>query len=253
MVFLKTEFSVSILILLYKAFYCSIRSFLFMKLEIQDMHRSELLTAHLLKWENTTVALNYACSKIVSIWSEIKLAIPPVIWHCSLLFTSVLWFHAFQCCDACPAASARPWRSAVREPDTANMSGDTPSRPEPDLEHHAELADLVAAMNVAATRVTSPNGYRSSTPRAAGPHRARLSDRKMSLQERGSRIARQPTIETKRVSITDADVRSQRSDTQVILMLRPFNDQWFCFPAGLCPAQPVQTEWRHWKGQHTSW
>lgn len=99
------------------------------------------------------------------------------------------------------------------------MSGDTPCRPEPDPEHHAELADLVAAMNVAATGVTSPNGYRSSTPRTAGPQRARLSDRKMSLQERGSRIARQPTIETKRVSITDADVRSQRSDKQVILML----------------------------------
>uniref|UniRef100_A0A8C9XZA0 calcium/calmodulin-dependent protein kinase n=1 Tax=Sander lucioperca TaxID=283035 RepID=A0A8C9XZA0_SANLU len=32
-----------------------------------------------------------------------------------------------------------------------------------------------------------------------------FSDRKMSLQEKGSRIARHPTIETKRVSITDAD------------------------------------------------
>uniref|UniRef100_A0A672GPW3 non-specific serine/threonine protein kinase n=1 Tax=Salarias fasciatus TaxID=181472 RepID=A0A672GPW3_SALFA len=39
----------------------------------------------------------------------------------------------------------------------------------------------------------------------AGAQRGGLSDRKMSLQERGSRMARQPTIETKRVSITDAD------------------------------------------------
>nr|XP_057937041.1 calcium/calmodulin-dependent protein kinase kinase 1b isoform X2 [Doryrhamphus excisus] len=69
-----------------------------------------------------------------------------------------------------------------------------------DSEHHGELADLVAAMNVASSRATTPNGYRPTTS-----HRARLSDRKMSLQERGSRISRQPTIETKRVSITDAD------------------------------------------------
>ncbi|XP_058489000.1 calcium/calmodulin-dependent protein kinase kinase 1b isoform X1 [Solea solea] len=76
------------------------------------------------------------------------------------------------------------------------------SRAELDSEHHGELADLVAAMNVAANRMTPPNGSRSGPPRTARP---RLSDRKMSLQERGSRVARQPTIETKRVSITDAD------------------------------------------------
>ncbi|KAM7399110.1 hypothetical protein PAMP_018402 [Pampus punctatissimus] len=64
-----------------------------------------------------------------------------------------------------------------------------------DSEHNTELDDLVAAMNVAANRMTPPNGYRSGAPRA----------RKMSLQERGSRMTRQPTIETKRVSITDAD------------------------------------------------
>ncbi|XP_040025136.2 calcium/calmodulin-dependent protein kinase kinase 1b [Gasterosteus aculeatus] len=59
-----------------------------------------------------------------------------------------------------------------------------------DSELHGELADSVAAMNVAAT---------------GAPTTSRLSGRKMSLQEKGSRIARQPTIETKRVSITDAD------------------------------------------------
>ncbi|XP_061733338.1 calcium/calmodulin-dependent protein kinase kinase 1-like [Nerophis ophidion] len=69
-----------------------------------------------------------------------------------------------------------------------------------DSEHHGELSDQVAAMNVASNSATTPNGYR---PTAF--HRARLSDRKMSLQERGSRISRQPTIETKRVSITDAE------------------------------------------------
>ncbi|XP_028275226.1 calcium/calmodulin-dependent protein kinase kinase 1b isoform X2 [Parambassis ranga] len=82
------------------------------------------------------------------------------------------------------------------------MSADTACRPEPDSENDVELADLVAAMNVAANRLTPPNGYRTGPPRTTRP---RLSDRKLSLQERGSRMARQPTIETKRVSITDAD------------------------------------------------
>lgn len=91
------------------------------------------------------------------------------------------------------------------------MSADTSSRleleldlePEPDAEHHAELADMVATMSVTPSRLTPPNGFRSGPPRTTGSYRA--SQRKMSLQERG-RIARQPTIETKRVSITDADV-----------------------------------------------
>ncbi|XP_029923311.1 calcium/calmodulin-dependent protein kinase kinase 1b isoform X1 [Myripristis murdjan] len=84
------------------------------------------------------------------------------------------------------------------------MSADAACRAEPDSEGHTELADLVSAMNVAANRATPPNGHRGGPPRTT-PHRARLSDRKLSLQERGTRVARQPTIETKRVSITDAE------------------------------------------------
>uniref|UniRef100_UPI003AAA7D56 calcium/calmodulin-dependent protein kinase kinase 1b n=1 Tax=Centroberyx gerrardi TaxID=166262 RepID=UPI003AAA7D56 len=82
------------------------------------------------------------------------------------------------------------------------MSADGVCRPELDSESHAEMDDLVAAMND--NSMTPPNGYRSGPPRTT-PHRMRLSDRKLSLQERGSRMARQPTIETKRVSITDAE------------------------------------------------
>ncbi|XP_076002297.1 calcium/calmodulin-dependent protein kinase kinase 1b [Genypterus blacodes] len=82
------------------------------------------------------------------------------------------------------------------------MSSGPGCRREPDSEHHAELADLVEAMNVASDRKAPLNGYRSGAPRAGDLARAH---RKMSLQERGSRGARQPTIETKRVSITDAD------------------------------------------------
>lgn len=101
------------------------------------------------------------------------------------------------------------------------MSADTSCRPEPDAEHHAELADMVATMSMAPSRMTPPNGFRSGPPR---PHRA--SDRKMSLQERG-RIARQPTIETKRVSITDTDVsraalQTRNSEPELLVFILYF-------------------------------
>ncbi|XP_066540249.1 calcium/calmodulin-dependent protein kinase kinase 1b [Hoplias malabaricus] len=86
------------------------------------------------------------------------------------------------------------------------MSTETFSRTSELDSEYAELADMVAAMDVAASRVTPPNGHR--TP----PHRLLLSDRKFSLQERGTyqnwttpRIARRPTIESKRVSISDGE------------------------------------------------
>ena len=97
------------------------------------------------------------------------------------------------------------WGDRDRAP---TMSADAVCRAELDSEHHSELCDMVASMDVTASRMTPPNGYRPGPPRTTGGNRVRLSDRKLSLQERGSRIARQPTIETKRVSITDADVRS---------------------------------------------
>ncbi|CAL1571094.1 unnamed protein product [Knipowitschia caucasica] len=59
-------------------------------------------------------------------------------------------------------------------------------------ENPTELEDLVAAINITANRLSPPNGFRTQRPH-----------RKMSLQER--RLARQPTIETKRVSITDGE------------------------------------------------
>ncbi|XP_043115608.1 calcium/calmodulin-dependent protein kinase kinase 1b isoform X2 [Puntigrus tetrazona] len=86
------------------------------------------------------------------------------------------------------------------------MSADTANRVDLDPDYHSELADMVVAMNMAANRLTPPNGYRTT------PHRLNLSDRKLSLQERSSyqngvapRIARRPTIESKRVSISDGD------------------------------------------------
>ncbi|XP_063060703.1 calcium/calmodulin-dependent protein kinase kinase 1b [Engraulis encrasicolus] len=66
----------------------------------------------------------------------------------------------------------------------------------------AELADMVAAINVSGSRITPPNGHR---------HKLTLSDRKLSLQERSTyqgstgRMARRPTIESKRVSISDGE------------------------------------------------
>uniref|UniRef100_A0A8C5GUP0 calcium/calmodulin-dependent protein kinase n=1 Tax=Gouania willdenowi TaxID=441366 RepID=A0A8C5GUP0_GOUWI len=89
--------------------------------------------------------------------------------------------------------------------DTPNtMTTDADCRSELDSDH-CELAEMMAAINMAASHVSPTNGYRSGTPRTAGVHKSRLSDRKMSLQERGNRIPRQRTIETKRVSITGAD------------------------------------------------
>uniref|UniRef100_A0A8C2JAV5 Calcium/calmodulin-dependent protein kinase kinase 1, alpha b n=1 Tax=Cyprinus carpio TaxID=7962 RepID=A0A8C2JAV5_CYPCA len=86
------------------------------------------------------------------------------------------------------------------------MSADIANRLDLDPDYNAELADMVAAMNVAANRLTPSNGYRTT------PRRLSLSDRKLSLQERSSyqnginpRIARRPTIESKQVSISDGD------------------------------------------------
>ena len=93
------------------------------------------------------------------------------------------------------------------DPSGETMSAAVPlgvCRAEPDSEN-SELADMVAAMSTTSSHMTAPNGYRSG-PHRTTPHRLSMSDRKLSLQERGSRGARQPTIETKRVSITDGEV-----------------------------------------------
>ncbi|XP_041920532.1 calcium/calmodulin-dependent protein kinase kinase 1-like isoform X1 [Alosa sapidissima] len=71
----------------------------------------------------------------------------------------------------------------------------------------AELADMVAAINVSSNRITPPNGHRVAPGKK---HRLTMSDRKLSLQERstyqgGGRMARRPTIESKRVSISDGE------------------------------------------------
>jgi hypothetical protein len=97
-------------------------------------------------------------------------------------------------------------------------AADHPSagRAEPDSEN-SELADMVAAMSTTSSHMTPPNGYRSGQNRTT-PHRLTMSDRKLSLQERGSRGARQPTIETKRVSITDGEV-NRPIRAQVFLLL----------------------------------
>uniref|UniRef100_A0A8C7TUV3 Protein kinase domain-containing protein n=1 Tax=Oncorhynchus mykiss TaxID=8022 RepID=A0A8C7TUV3_ONCMY len=89
------------------------------------------------------------------------------------------------------------------------MSEDTDGLAELDSEHNAELADMVAAMSMASNRMTTPNGHRR--PPAPARRKLSLSDRKLSLQERSTqpREARQPTIESKRVSISDSQVRDQ--------------------------------------------
>ncbi|KAJ8368369.1 hypothetical protein SKAU_G00083970 [Synaphobranchus kaupii] len=84
------------------------------------------------------------------------------------------------------------------------MSTDPGSETEMDSEHNSELADMVSAITVSGERGATPVGVKNGTPQ-----RRRLTDRKLSLQERdtyqgSARLARRPTIESKRVSITDA-------------------------------------------------
>lgn len=148
-----------------------------------------------------------------------------------------------QCNGGRPAASAALPGPAVRgRPETSTtMSADTACRPELEAENHAELADMVATMSVAPSHLTTPNGFRSGPPRTGSSLRA--SGRKMSLQERG-RIARQPTIETKRVSITDADVSGldlQKAGAARIYLFISFFILFF-FLTGLCAAESVQIE-----------
>lgn len=109
------------------------------------------------------------------------------------------------CCAV--VAGRRVWSPFLSFHTRRTMSADPACRPEPDSEHHAELADMVADMNMATSRLSPTNGTWPGPSLSRSP-RPRLTDRKMSLQERGSRVARQPTIETKRVSITGIDVSS---------------------------------------------
>lgn len=172
---------------------------------------------------------------------------------CRFIICSFFMFLPPQCNDGRSAASAALWGLAVREPETTTMSADTASRPELEAEHHAELADRVETMTVAPSRMTPTNGFRSGPPRTTGS--CRSSGRKMSLQERG-RIARQPTIETKRVSITDADVSRPKlqkwySELELHVAVILFFYFFIYFFAGLCPAQSVQDEERNWEGKCT--
>ncbi|KAL7838193.1 hypothetical protein AOLI_G00265970 [Acnodon oligacanthus] len=90
--------------------------------------------------------------------------------------------------------------------------------PDPEPSSQSELADKMAAITITDP---STNGLRNGAGvRKVPPQRPRLSGRKMSLQERGTylsagggaeryhhispRAARRPTIESKRVSISDA-------------------------------------------------
>ncbi|CAB1348960.1 unnamed protein product [Coregonus sp. 'balchen'] len=87
-----------------------------------------------------------------------------------------------------------------------------------DSEHNVELADMVAAMNVASNRMTPPNGHRR--PPAPARRKLSLSDRKLSLQERSTqpREARQPTIESKRGSYGVVRLAYNEDDEQYYAM-----------------------------------
>ncbi|KAA0717099.1 Calcium/calmodulin-dependent protein kinase kinase 1 [Triplophysa tibetana] len=82
---------------------------------------------------------------------------------------------------------------------------------DPNFSQTTEMTDKMSAVSLRSD--PSSNGVKNGTGvKKAPPHRAYLSGRKMSLQERGTnmssgggaRVARQPTIESKRVSISDS-------------------------------------------------
>ncbi|XP_056601530.1 calcium/calmodulin-dependent protein kinase kinase 1 isoform X1 [Triplophysa dalaica] len=82
---------------------------------------------------------------------------------------------------------------------------------DPNFSQTTEMTDKMSAVSLRSD--PSSNGVKNGTGvKKAPPHRAHLSGRKMSLQERGTnmssgggaRVARQPTIESKRVSISDS-------------------------------------------------
>ncbi|XP_056140384.1 calcium/calmodulin-dependent protein kinase kinase 1 [Lampris incognitus] len=106
------------------------------------------------------------------------------------------------------------------------MSGDPGcERMDPDSDERiGDLTDLMSAMTTSKPGGSSANGVRNGTqqgwaqPKQSQPSRPHLSGRKLSLQERGScsstgpgggyahispRMARRPTVESKRVSISD--------------------------------------------------
>lgn len=90
------------------------------------------------------------------------------------------------------------------------MNADPGSEAEPDSEHNSEhnseLSDMVSAIAVSADRGAALKGAKNGTRQ-----RPRLSDRKLSLQEReayqgSARLARRPTVESKHVSVSDSPV-----------------------------------------------
>lgn len=109
------------------------------------------------------------------------------------------------------------------------MSSDPGSeRLDPDADKQAgSLTDTMAAMTTKDSEGSAANGVRNGgaqTDRAQAkrthPPRPQLTGRKLSLQERGTysgsgggythispRVARRPTVESKRVSISDSQVR----------------------------------------------
>lgn len=109
----------------------------------------------------------------------------------------------------------------------ATSSGSGSERPGSDSDKQTSgLADSVAAMTTKDSDDSAANGVRNGGADKAGaqarrkqPPRPLLTGRKLSLQERGTyhssgggythispRVARRPTVESKRVSISDSQV-----------------------------------------------
>lgn len=136
----------------------------------------------------------------------------------------------------------------------ATSSDPACERLEPDSDKQSgSLADAMAAMAVKESDGSAANGVRNggAQARRAHPPRPNLSGRKLSLQERGTylspgsgrgcahispREARRPTVESKRVSISDSQVSKQifyffffNASDLFVVKLRPEPSDLFAF------------------------
>lgn len=146
--------------------------------------------------------------------------------------------------ETLPQILSTPPLSSSHSPVSMAMSSD-PGYVEPELDSDSSSTSsspMPLSAKMAAITITDPsiNGLRNGAGhKRAPPQRPHLSGRKMSLQERGTylsagggaerishispRSARRPTIESKRVSISDSQVRLghvSATKTGFILLVR---------------------------------
>lgn len=147
--------------------------------------------------------------------------------------------------NTCTGTGTTPtWSLAMA---TSTDPGSQRLDPEPASQSGA-VVNTLAAMTIKDPDGSTANGVRHGGSQQGGapnarPARPHLTGRKLSLQERGTylspgsggsynhispRVARKPTVESKRVSISDSQVRGKKSHHILIIFLL-FTDSIFLY------------------------